>query len=147
MKVIQKNKKALFDYEILENFKAGLMLTGPEVKSVRNGDVNLKGAYISTAEDAPVLKGCNISRYRYDSTESHEPMRDRKLLLKQREIDKITRALNEQGVTVVPIAIGLEGKFIKLEIATARGKKKHDKRNVIKERSQKRDMARIMKSK
>lgn len=144
MKVIQKNKKATYDYEILEKFMAGLILTGAEVKSVRQGNVNLKGSYVVTSGKTLMLKGANISPYKQDSTGGHEPMRERELLLSKKEIEKIKKALNEQGITVVPLVIGLVGPYIKLEIGLGRGKKKHDKREAIKERSINRNMQRIM---
>ena len=146
MKIIQKNKKAYFDYEILQEYTAGLMLTGPEVKSVRAGNVNLKGSYVSTQGGDAFLKNAHISKYAQDNTKTHDPFRDRKLLLNKREFDKIEAKLNTQGVTIVPLAIGLVGRHIKLQIAVARGKKKHDKRESIKSREQKRSLDRLVKS-
>ena len=145
MKIIYQNKKALFDYEILDEFKAGIILLGPEIKSIRLGHVNLKGAYVSLKDARAFLKGANISRYRYDSSADYEPFRDRELLLSKSELHKILNHLNTQGVTVVPLAIGLEGKFAKLRIAVARGKKKHDKRQSIKKRETTRQIDRAMK--
>jgi len=146
MKLIHKNKKAYFDYEILDEFTAGIMLTGPEIKSVRKGSVNLKSSYISIIKGEAFLKNTNISKYPYDQNKDYDPFRVRKLLLKQNEIAKIDRQLNTQGVTVVPLAIGLEGKFAKLLIALVRGKKQHDKREIIKGREQKRRLDRLVKS-
>ena len=146
MKIIQKNKKAYFDYEILDEFKAGIMLIGPEIKSIRKGNINLKGSYVSIIKGELVLKNANISRYQHDSNPDYNPLRERKLLLKEREIHKIESQLNEQGVALVPLIIGLEGKYAKLQIGTARGKKKHDKRHSIKERDTKRQAQRAMKN-
>jgi len=145
MKTIQKNKKAYFDYEILDTFKAGIMLIGPEIKSIRLGNVNLKGSYVSIINGVAVLKNANISRYKYDSNDSYEPFRDRKLLLKASELHKIESHLNTQGVTVIPLEIGLDRKYAKLQIGVARGKKKHDKRHAIKDRETKREINRAMK--
>lgn len=145
MKIIHKNKKAYFDYEILEEYKAGIILLGPEIKSIRSGNVNLKGAYVSLQEGVPMLKNANIARYRYDNNDAYDPFRDRPLLLNKTEYHKIENHLNTQGVTVVPLAIGLEGKYAKLQIGVARGKKQHDKREVIKNREGKRQIDRAMK--
>lgn len=145
MKIIHKNKKAYFDYEILQEFKAGMMLIGPEIKSIRKGDVNLKGAYISLKDGKPVLKGANISRYSYDSNPDYDPFRDRPLLLKQSEIDRIQTHLNTQGVTIIPLLVLLDGKYAKLQIGIARGKKKHDKRHALKSRDSQRQIDRVMK--
>jgi len=145
MKIIQKNKKAYFDYEILQEFKAGIMLLGSEIKSVRGGNVNLKGAYISLKDGKPALKGASIARYAYDTTPDYDPFRDRPLLLKQPEIDRIESKLNTQGVTLIPLMIGLSGKYAKLQIGLARGKKKHDKRQSLKNQDAKRQIQRAMK--
>ncbi len=145
MKLIHKNKKAYFDYEILQEFKAGIMLLGSEIKSVRKGDINLKGSYVSFNNNLPVLKGANISRYKYDQSDNYDPFRDRPLLLNAAENDRIEGQLNTQGVTLIPLFIGLEGPYAKLQIALARGKKKHDKRQTIKDREGKREIGRIVK--
>ena len=145
MKIINKNKKAYYDYEVLDEYKAGIMLTGPEIKSIRGGNVNLQGAYISINNAEASIRGMNISRYRYDSDKDYDPFRIRKLLLKESELHKITNHLNTQGVTVVALAIGLEGKYAKMQIGVVRGKKKHDKRQSIKERDSKRRLNQIIK--
>ena len=145
MKIINKNKKATFDYEILETFKAGVILQGSEVKSIRQGQVNLKSSYVSFKDGRAYLKGANVPKYRYDTTEAYEPFRDRELLLNKRELDKIESRLNTQGVTLIPLTVGLEGRHIKVEIGLARGKKKHDKRASIKEREAGRQIARVIK--
>jgi len=145
MKIIHKNKKAYFDYEILQEFKAGIILLGSEIKSIRSGNINLKGAYVSLQKEKPVLKGANISRYAYDTREDYDPFRDRTLLLKQSEIDRIENQLNTQGLTLIPLYIGMDGKLAKLQMAIARGKKKHDKRNTLKERATKRQIDRALK--
>lgn len=146
MKLIHKNKKAFFDYEILETYLAGIMLEGPEVKSVRLGNVNLKGSYVSLMSDQLVLKGAHIGRYPYDTRPNYDAFRDRKLLLTQKELDAIERKIHEQGVTLVPLAIGLKGRYIKLEIGLVRGKKKYDKRQTLKAKDEKRRVDRIMKN-
>lgn len=122
------------------------MLIGPEIKSIRKGNVNLKGAYVSIQKNNKAfLKGSHIPRYPYDSNPDYDPFRDRELLLNKSELHKITNHLNTQGVTIVPLAIGLEGKYAKVKIGVARGKKKHDKRETIKKRETKRQIDRAMK--
>lgn len=144
MKIIHKNKKAYFDYEILEEYIAGMVLTGPEIKSVRGGHIDLKSAFVSILGGEAFLKNANIIRYPYDTTGRHEPFRDRKLLLNKREIDKITKKLNTAGTTVIPLAVGLEKGYAKLLVGVARGKKQYDKRESIKEREVKRRLDRAV---
>jgi len=146
LKVIHQNKKATFDYEILADFKAGIMLLGSEIKSIRKGDVNLKGSYVSMQNGRAFLKGAHISRYRYDSNPDYEPFRERELLLNKTELNKIVNHLNTQGVTIVALAVVLEGKYAKIKIGVARGKKKHDKRDTIKKRETKRQIDRAIKN-
>ncbi len=146
MKIIHQNKKAKFDYEILNEFKAGIMLLGSEIKSIRKGDVNLKGSYVSIHDSKAILKGAHISRYSYDSNPDYDPFRDRELLLNKSELHKITNHLNTQGVTVIPLAVVLDGKYAKIKIGVGRGKKKHDKRDSIKSRETKRQIDRAIKN-
>lgn len=145
MKIIHQNKKARFDYEILAEFKAGIMLLGSEIKSVRKGNVNLKGGYVSLQGGRAMLKGAHISKYPFDSSEQYDPFRDRELLLNKAELHKITNHLNTQGVTVVPLSVVLDGKYAKVMIGVGRGKKKHDKRETIKKRETKRQIDRALK--
>ncbi|MBN1258856.1 SsrA-binding protein SmpB [Candidatus Peregrinibacteria bacterium] len=144
MKIITKNKKAYFDYEVLEEFKTGIVLTGPEVKSVRDGHIDLKGAFVSILGDEVFLKNANIVKYPCDTTGKHESFRERKLLLTKREIAKITKHLNTAGTTIVPLAVGLEKCYIKFLIGVARGKKQYDKRQSIKEKDVKRRIDRAI---
>ena len=144
MKIIYKNKKAYFDYEILEEFTAGMVLTGPEAKSVRGGHIDLKSAFVSILGGEAVLKNANVAKYPCDTTGKHEPFRDRKLLLNRREIEKIGKQLNTAGITVIPLAVGLEKSHAKCLIGLARGKKQYDKRNTIKEREVKRTLDRAI---
>ena len=144
MKILTQNKKALFDYEILEEFKAGIVLTGAEIKSVRGGHVHLKGAFVSILGGEAWLKGAHIAPYKYNSN-PYDPLRMRKLLLQKNEIEKLAAKLNTQGVTLIPLAVGLEKAYAKVILALARGKKKHDKRASIKDRDTKREAERAMK--
>lgn len=145
MKVIHKNKKAYFDYEIIKEFKAGIMLLGSEIKSIRKGNINLKGAYVSIQHTKAILKGAHISRYPYDNSPDYDPFRDRELLLNKSELNKIINHLSTQGITVIPLMVGLDGKYAKLMIGVVRGKKKYDKRESIKKRDQKRQIDRVIK--
>jgi SsrA-binding protein len=145
MKIIKNNKQAYFNYEVLDEFKAGMVLTGPEIKSVRLGNINLKGAYVVIQSNGVFIKGMHISRYKYDSSADFDPFRIRKLLLTEKEIHKIGNSLNTEGVTMVPLAIGLDGKYAKIQIGVVRGKKKYDKRQTIKERDTKRQIERTVK--
>jgi SsrA-binding protein len=146
MKIIQENRKAYFNFEILEEFVAGLELLGSEIKSIRAGHVNLKSAFVSVTGGEAWLKGANINRYKYDSAKVYDPFRDRKLLLKKSEIEKLARHVGGKAATIAPLAIGLEGPFAKLRLAIVRGRKKEDKREVIKEREQKRTIARAIRT-
>jgi len=145
MKIIYKNKKAYFDYEILEEYKAGLILTGSETKSVRNGGINLTGCYVVMQKEEAFLKGAKITQFKHDSSDDYDAFRMRKLLLKKKEIYKISNHLNTSGVTIVPLAIFLEKCYIKLLMGVARGKKKHDKRQSIKDKDIKKRLNQAMK--
>ena len=146
LKILAQNKKAYFDYEVLEEFVAGIVLTGPEIKSVRAGHVTLKGSYVSVMGNEAWVKGMNIARYPYDSSSDYEPFRDRKLLLSKKEIEKISKNLKTKGCTVASLAIGLEGSYAKLQIGIVRGRKKEDKRAVIKDRENKRTVDRAIRA-
>ncbi len=134
MKTVAVNRRARYDYELLDRFEAGMMLTGSEAKSCRAGHVNLAGAYVSFFDGKPVLKNATVSPYKFSGPEvPHGEKRDRILLLKKTEVAKLLRASEEKGMTIVPLEVKA-GKFIKLVIGIARGRKKLDKRQAIKER-------------
>lgn len=139
------NKKARFDYEIIESFEAGIVLTGSEVKSVRAGSVNFAGARVVFAEGKVKLLGLNINKYKYDSSEFYEPSKVRDLLLKKKEIIEIQSKSKASGLTLVPIKLYNKGSLIKLQIALVRGKKKYEKRAEIKKRDTERGLARRLK--
>lgn len=139
------NKKARFDYEVIESFEAGIVLTGSEVKSVRAGSVNFAGARVVFAEGKVKLLGLNINKYKYDSSEFYEPSKVRDLLLKKREIIEIQSKSKASGLTLVPIKLYNKGSLIKLQIALVRGKKKFEKRAEIKKRDTERGLARRLK--
>lgn len=141
-----RNKKATFNYEILERFEAGLVLRGYEVKAIRGGKVSLEGSYVVIRDGEVYLKGATISYYQQANTpDSYDPERERKLLLDRQEITKLQKELNTAGLTIVPIRLYNNNSKIKLEIALVRGKKKADKRETIKERDTKRDLDRLLK--
>ena len=146
MKTIATNKKALFNYEVLEEYSAGMKLEGREIKSLRNQKPSFAGSFITISDGKPYIVDLNIPRYRYDSSADYNPKRKRLLLMKKSEIDRIQGKLNEQGVTIVPLEIGLERQWAKVKIAVARGKKLYDKRRKIKEREEKRKIRRVMKN-
>lgn len=144
---LARNKKATFNYEILERFEAGLVLHGYEVKAIRSGRVSLEGSYIIVRDSELFLKGATISYYQEANTpDSYNPERERKLLLSKKEIAGLEKQLNTAGLTIVPIKLYNNKSNIKLEIALVRGKKKADKRETIKERDTKRDLDRLLKN-
>ncbi len=141
MKIIAKNKKAYFNYDIQETYEAGISLTGSEVKSAREGRVSLKESYADLRDGEIYLIGCHISQYDPANRLNHEPVRDRKLLLHRREIKRLTGKIKERGFTLVPTKMLISGRgWIKVEIALAKGKKVHQKREAIRERDRERDM-------
>ncbi len=141
------NRQARFNYEILEKFEAGISLVGTEVKSIREGKGNIKEAYADIRGGEAWLIGAHISPYSHGNITNHDPLRDRKLLLNAREIDKLQGKVMEKGLTLVPLRLYLKGRLIKLELGVARGKKLVDKREDIKKRDQEREIQRAMKEK
>lgn len=133
MKVVAENRRARFDFEILETVEAGIMLTGPEAKSCRAGHVNLAGAYVSFREGNAVLKNASIAAYPFAAHVPHEERRDRTMLLKAAELKKLTVRAEEKGLTVIPLALHV-GRFVKVLLGIGRGRKKTDKRQRIRER-------------
>lgn len=135
METLAINKRVAYDYELLETFEGGLVLTGPEVKSVKAGHLQLKGAFIMIRGGELWLKNTLISRYEPAGTqESYDPYRNRKILIRRRDINKLIGKVNTQGLTLVPIKVYTHRNLIKLSFAVARGKKKFEKRATIKKR-------------
>lgn len=133
MKTISHNRRAKYDYDIIDTLEVGISLTGQEVKSCRMGNINLGGSYVSMVSGKPVIKGMKIAQYSYAShLEDYEPGRDRILLLHKRDIEKLTSKLAEQGVSLVPLE-AKAGKYIKLVLGLGKGKKRYDKRQSKKE--------------
>lgn len=142
-----RNKKATFNYELLDTFEAGVVLYGYEVKALRTGKAQLDGAYIIVSDGEAFLKNAHISAFQEANTPAtYQPDRERKLLLNKKELAKITRELNTAGLTVVPLKWYNKGGKLKLAIALARGKKKADKRETLKQRAVKRDIDRTLKN-
>lgn len=140
MAVLIHNRKASFNYEILERFEAGLQLTGPEVKSLRAGQGALDGAFITVRGGEAFITGMTIPPYQVNNQEGYEPMRNRKLLLTKKEIQTLSEL--ERGLTIVPISVYNKGRHVKIEIASVRGKKKFDKRETQKKRDTERSIRR-----
>ncbi len=145
VKLIARNKKARFNYELGERFEAGLVLTGSEVKSLRMGKANLTDSYAKLKNGEAWLVGCHISPYPYASYDNHQPERPRKLLLHKRELRKLAGKIKEQGMSLIPLALYFRRGKAKVELALAKGKKLHDKRQLIKKRDQQREMERALK--
>jgi SsrA-binding protein len=138
-----KNKKAAFEYFLLERFIAGIQLTGTEIKSVRESKASIAEAYCLFINDELFIRNMNISEYTYGTYNNHEPKRDRKLLLTKRELKKLNNNLKQQGTTVVPTLLFLNEKGLaKIEIALAKGKKLYDKRETLKGKDVQREMDR-----
>lgn len=141
-----KNRRATFDYEIVECFTAGIVLTGTEIKSIRQGKAGLTDTYCMAENNELWIKGMYIAEYSYGSYNNHATHRDRKLLLNRKEINKIAKAAQQPGYSIIPLRLYIDERGLaKVVIAIARGKKQYDKRQSIKEREDKRAMERMFK--
>jgi len=143
--VVAKNKRALFDYEIIEKLEAGLVLIGCEVKSIRSANVSLRDSYARTQRGELFLVGCYIAPYKEGSYQNVDPNRDRKLLLHKKELEKWESKVKEKGFTIVPIKLYFKGNRLKLQVGLGRAKKMHDKRRAIKDREIRREIDRATK--
>jgi SsrA-binding protein len=141
---IATNRQASFRYNLIERWEAGLQLTGSEVKSLRDGQAQMKDAYAMVRDGEVWLHNMHIPPYSPASRDNHEPERPRKLLLKRKEIEQMTGTTKEKGLTLVPTRLYFKGPYAKIEIALGRGKDLYDKRQSIKERDERRDMQRAM---
>ena len=144
IKIVARNRRARHEYELMERVEAGIVLTGTEVKSLRNGRANLEDAYAEVDGGEVWLKGCDIPEYVQGNRENHLPKRVRKLLLHRREIAKLAVKTCEKGITLVPLSIFFKKGLAKVEISLARGRKTFDKREAIKKQDAKRDIDRAM---
>lgn len=145
-KLIAQNKKARHEYFILDTYECGIELFGTEVKSVRQGKVNLTDAYAGITRGEVWLKGMNISPFEQGNIFNRDPLRERKLLLHKREILKLSQNLKEQGLSLVPLKVYLKGSLVKVELALVKGKKLYDKREDIAKRDAKRNIDRAIKN-
>ena len=145
-KLIAENRRARYDYELLDRLEAGIVLTGTEVKSLRDGRVTLAHAYADVRDMEVWLVGAEIAEYAQGNVQNHEPGRDRKLLLKRQEIASLLGKVREKGQTIVPTRLYFKDGKVKVELALARGKEKGDKRRTLVERDAKRQMDRALKS-
>lgn len=143
MKSLAFNKRAKFDYDIKDTFDAGLVLSGPEVKAAKQGNVSLAGSYVKVSANAATLVGAHIGPYKYAVQDGYEPTQSRKILLKQSELNQLIG--KEKGVTIVPVEmfVGSRG-LVKLKIGIGRGRKKTDKREYIKQRDSKREIKKFI---
>lgn len=146
-KVIAENRKARFDYNILETFKAGLILEGSEVKSIRLGKVNLKESFGRVEKEEVWIFGMHISPYATADKRKIDPLRPRKVLLKKRELVKLIGKAAEKGLTIVPLKIFLDGNWVKLELGLAKAKRKYEKRATLRRRETKKEIEKALKGK
>jgi len=146
MKVVCQNRKAYHDYYIEETLEAGIALSGTEVKSLREGKANVKDSYVIIKGNEVFVLNCHISPYSHGNIMNHDPLRTRKLLLHRKEINRLWGKIAVRGFTLIPLKIYFKGPFVKVEIALARGKKVFEKREAIKEKEAKREIARAMTS-
>ncbi|MBQ21281.1 MAG: SsrA-binding protein [Flavobacteriales bacterium] len=145
-KINIKNRKAKFEYEFLETFTAGIQLSGTEIKSIRAGKANIADGYCFFYNDELFVKNVFIAEYEQGTYNNHEPRRVRKLLLNRSELDKLIKKKKDVGLTIVPVSLFINNKgFAKLEIALAKGKKLHDKRETLKAKDTKRELDRAKK--
>ncbi len=141
-----RNKRASFEYELLERFVAGIQLVGTEIKSIRLGKASLVDCYCFFVRNELFIKGMNVAEYFYGTYNNHMPMRERKLLMQRKELNKLERKTKESGLTIIPLKLFMnERGFIKVEIALGKGKKQYDKRETLKLKDAKRDMDRVTK--
>lgn len=145
MKIIAKNPTARHNYTITDTFEAGIVLTGTEIKSIRNGKVNIKDTYVNVKNGEIFIYGMHISPYEFGNIFNKDPLRTRKLLLHKKEIFKLQGMIKEKGISLVPISIYFEGNKVKLEIGIGKGKKLYDKRQDIAKKDAQRKIDRALK--
>lgn len=145
IQVITENKKALMDFEIIEEYESGLQLLGSEVKSVRQGQISLKDSYVDFLNGEPYLIHCHISPYKMAGIRKYNPERKRKLLLKRYEIKRLLGKSKQKGLTIIPLKIYLKRRWIKILIGIVKGKRKYEKRQILKEREIEREIERELK--
>jgi SsrA-binding protein len=148
MPVLADNKKAYYNYQVLEEFEAGLVLSGPEVKAAKLGHINLKGSFVSIGPEGAVIKNMHISPYLKAKIAqiNYTPAKTRQLLLNKQEIDHLIGKNQEKGLTIVPLSVYTTRRLVKVKIALVKGKKEFDKRQTIKQRDTNREIARKLKN-
>ena len=144
IKVVSTNRKAKFEYFLIETFEAGIALQGSEIKSIRAGQISLKEAYVQTDGEEAWLMNAHVAPYEQANRFNHDPLRQRRLLLHKREIRQLWDSVRQKGMTIIPMRVYLKDGRAKVEIALARGKKTYDKRETIAKRDRERDSAREM---
>ncbi|SIN88690.1 SsrA-binding protein [Singulisphaera sp. GP187] len=144
IKIVARNRRARFEFELLDKVEAGIVLTGTEVKSLRNGKASLEESYAGISGDEVWLYGCDIPEYLQANRMNHKPKRPRKLLLHRSEIDKLLAKASDRGFTIVPLMIYFKKGMAKVEISIARGRKLYDKREALKNKDAKRDIDRAV---
>ncbi|MDH4128410.1 MAG: SsrA-binding protein SmpB [Spirochaetota bacterium] len=145
VKIISLNRKAKFDYDVVEKYEAGLVLKGTEVKSVREGLVNLKDSFAKFIDNELWLINAHINEYKYGNVYNHDPTRSRKLLLHKKELNKINGAIKEKGLTLIPLRVYIKNAKIKVELGLCKGKKLFEKRESTKKREVERELRTIIK--
>lgn len=141
-KIISTNRKARYEFEIIQTFECGIILQGTEVKSLRGGKCNIQDAYASFESGELFVRGLHINEYDFGNRENHKPNRDRKLLLHYRELTKLKSQVEEKGLTLIPLSVYFSGHLVKVELALVRAKKKYDKREDVKKRDTEREIRR-----
>ncbi len=147
MPTLATNKRAYHDYRVLEEYEAGIVLTGPEVKSTKLGHINLSGSYVSIRQGTPWLVNSHISALPRAAGQFHDPTRERKLIMRRKEIDSLVGKESSQGLTIVPLSVYTKGGLIKVKLGVCRGKKLYDKRAAIKKKESDRRIQRSLRQK
>jgi SsrA-binding protein len=142
IEVILTNRRARYEYHVLENIEVGIVLKGTEVKSVRAGQINVQDSYASVEHEELFLYNMHISPFDKGNIHNHEPMRKRKLLARKKEIRKLAQKVNEKGLTLIPLQVYFSGRHVKIDLGVCKGKKTYDKRQSLKARDIKREMDR-----
>ena len=143
-KVLAENRKARFDYQFVETFQAGIAPRGTEVKSIRSGQVNLRESFARFERGELVLYGMHVSPYKFGRGDEQVPTRPRKLLLKKNEIRKLVGRVQEKGLTLIPIKLYLSGNWVKVDLGLGKAKKIHEKREVLKQKAENREVQRVL---
>ena len=146
MQFVSQNRKAYHDYDIEETIEAGISLLGTEVKSIREGRINLKDSYVLIKDTEAYLLNCHISPYSHGNIMNHEPLRTRKLLMHRKEIMRLQGKMAQKGYTLIPLKIYFKSGRVKVEVGLAKGKREYEKRDAIKEREAHREIEKAMKS-